>query len=663
MNRAGDWQLGYRADIEGLRAVAILLVVGAHARIPGLDGGFIGVDVFFVLSGYLITGLLLQQMNMCTFDLADFYARRLRRLLPGLLVMLGVSCIFGYLLLAPDQHVGQAQGATGAALWLSNFVFAFGDLDYFGPDASNSLFLHTWSLGVEEQFYLVWPLLLVLAANAQSRDRRRLVLVLCGVFAVSLAFCVAWTRTKPLLAFYMMPTRAWQFALGALTFLAANARYTATGQERWKYALGWSGLAMIIAAAICYNERVPYPGLRALLPSLGAAAVLAAGVRGNDGVARVLALRPMQAIGRVSYAWYLWHWPVLLLGAAVADLSLSNRLELAVLSLAIGAASYHFVEKPIRRRPPRPLGRHAIAIGCALALMISSGALAVQWRKNAQARMDSPELARYEHVRTEKLAIYAMGCDQWYYSAQVNFCHFGAPDAEHTVVAVGDSVGLQWFPAYREMFVRPGWRLLVATKSSCPMVDESLFYARIGREYTECSQWRRTVLREIAALHADVVLVGSTHTTPFSQAQWTEGTARVIKQLAASSTHVYLIRSTPVLPFDGPSCLEPRTALYAALAGHSGCTAPAKDMHSDEIYQWLGDAIARFDNVSRIDMNDVVCPHEQCSAERDGAIVFRDSQHLTSAFVQSIAGKLWDRLIQGGSGTAKSVTAVPQSSP
>jgi len=641
MRDAGSYQLGYRADIEGLRAVAILLVVAAHARLPGLDGGFVGVDVFFVLSGYLITGLLLRQMHTGTFGFADFYARRLRRLLPGLLLMLLVTGVLGYLLTAPDQQGAQAQSAAGAAVWLSNFVFAFGNLDYFGPDAESNLFLHTWSLGVEEQFYLVWPLLLVLVASARSDDTRRLKFILCGVFAISLALCIAWTRTRPLLAFYMMPPRAWQFALGALTFLAAGERNAES--ERGLYAAGWLGLAAIVAAAVSFDHNVPYPGIRALLPSLGAAAVLGAGARRGDGVARLLALRPLQAIGRVSYAWYLWHWPVLLLGAAVVDMTLPHRSLLAAIALACGTASYYLVETPIRR-DARLVARPALFASAAIALMLAGAAMAAYWRTAATQRMASPGMARFQQVRDDKPVIYGLHCDDWYFSAEVRLCTFGPENAAHTAVVMGDSVGLQWFPAYLDIFTRPGWRLLVATKSSCPMADAPLFYERIGREYTECERWRSEVVPFVAKFKPDIVILGSADSAPYSQEQWTEGTARLLQTLAPASGHVYILRSTPVLPFDAPSCLEPRSALYQAISTHRVCQAPAATAHGDDVYRWLGAAAGRFGNASTLDLTDAICTGGICSAERNGMIVFRDSQHLSAAFAKSLAAVLRSRI-------------------
>lgn len=655
-----SYRLGYRGDIEGLRAVAIALVVAAHAGVTWLAGGFVGVDVFFVLSGYLITGLLVQEIRSTgKLGFAAFYARRLRRLLPALLLMMGVTCLLGWLLVAPSQQADQATAAASAALWLSNFHFALSNLDYFSPGAETSLFLHTWSLGVEEQFYLVWPLLLVLAMGAwagaaKARSSSRLKLAMLAVFVLSLLLCLWWTQTAPRLAFYMMPSRAWQFALGALVFLycgapaaAGSATPRAGESQRGRAVLGWLGLAMIIAAALLLNGRMPYPGAWALLPAFGAAGVLVAGARAADtGVARLLSLQPMQAIGRVSYAWYLWHWPVLLLGATVVDMHNPwARLGLVILSLAIAVLSYHWLETPIRRNASL-VARPRMATFAAVALMFAAGMLAIYWHNDAAYRMTQPEQLRYVKVRSDAPIIYRMGCDDWYHSATVEVCAFGPTDASHTAVAIGDSIALQWFPTFAEVFNKPGWRLLVLTKSSCPMVAAPLFYPRIGRQYTECAQWRRDALRRVAAIKPDIVILGSTYTYDLSKREWVGGTAKVLQTISAAIGHVYVLRATPTLPFDGPACLAPRSALYAALTGKSACTGPARTAHSNEVYVWLQQAASGFANASVIDMTDAVCPDGRCRAQQHGMIVYRDSQHMTATFARSLADEFTVRLRQ-----------------
>jgi hypothetical protein len=283
---------------------------------------------------------------------------------------------------------------------------------------------------------------------------------------------------------------------------------------------------------------------------------------------------------------------------------------------------------------------------CALALMVVANVLAIRWHNAAMDRMAQPEQMRYQAVRYEAPIIYGMGCDDWYQSADVHACAFGQENARHTAVAIGDSVALQWFPAFSDLFNKPGWRLLVFTKSSCPMVDEALFYARIGREYTECTKWRREALRQVAVLKPDIVILGSTFTYDFTQNQWIDGTDRVLKTINEAAGHVFIMRSTPVLPFDGPSCLAPRSELYKAISSKSECVAAAHDLRSDNVYEWLNTAASRFKNVSLVDMISAVCPNGQCRAELNGNIVFRDSQHLTVTFVKSLSDELRARMSQ-----------------
>jgi peptidoglycan/LPS O-acetylase OafA/YrhL len=651
---AGKYKLGYRADIEGLRAIAVLLVVAAHAKPVWFSGGFIGVDVFFVLSGYLITGLILQEIeNTGRLRFLNFYARRLRRLLPALLLMLTCTSLVAIFLLAPSEQGPQAMGAATAATWLSNIHFALAKLDYFGPGAANNLFLHTWSLGVEEQFYLIWPALMVWAlvvGGGKGSRIRRLKVAMVAIAAASLVACVALTYMAPQLAFYLMPLRAWQFALGALVWLHFNASHagvlitTPESQvglfSSW---IGWIGLALIVVAGIWFDANMAYPGWRALLPTAGAAIVLAVGVRGcATGVSRMLSWGPLQALGRVSYSWYLWHWPVLLLGAA-STLDGIARTGLVALSLLLAVASYRWVESPIRFQT-RWTVRPGVTILTALASMVMANALCIVWSNATWNWTHSPDQQRYAKAHVDAPVIYAMGCDDWYHSDVVRICSFGPENAAHTAVLMGDSIGAQWFPAVAKIFSKKGWRLLVLTKSSCPMVDEPFFYSRIGRDYAECTVWRKHALQHIAALHPDIVILGSVQNSPFNQSQWIEGTVRVLQAIDKATGHIYLLRGTPHLGFDGPNCLASQRWLPWLHSGRKQCRASVSSERDNDVYRWLKQASGRFDNVVTVDMNTIICPTGECEAERNGMIVFRDSQHLTASFVASLSDEFGRQL-------------------
>jgi peptidoglycan/LPS O-acetylase OafA/YrhL len=651
-----EYRLGYRGDIEGLRAIAILLVVAAHARVSWLAGGFVGVDVFFVLSGYLITGVLLREIDRTgRLRFANFYARRFRRLLPALLVMLVCTCLFAAIALAPGEQGGQATAAATAALWLSNFHFAFAKLDYFSPGAASNLFLHTWSLGVEEQFYLIWPVLMIWALAAWRGNGLylgRLKIAMLAIVIASLVACIVLTPTDPQAAFYLMPLRAWQFAAGALVWLFFDSTQSSDASNKVRpkstaivRCIGWLGLGLIMASGLWFDANMAYPGWRALLPTAGAAAIIVAGVRRADrGVSRMLSWRPLQAVGRVSYSWYLWHWPVLLLGGSfIAADSAIYRAGLVALSLLLAVLSYRWVESPIRHQA-RWIARPGVAVLAALGLMVATNVLCIAWFNTASAWQNSPNQQRYAKARVDAPIIYRMGCDDWYHSDRVRICAFGPDDAKHTAVLMGDSIGAQWFPAVATAFNRPDWRLLVLTKSSCPMVDEPMFYPRIGRDYVECTTWRKHALEQIASLRPDIVILGSVQTSNFTQTQWVEGTTRVLKTISTSSGHIYLLRGTPHLPFDGPSCLSSQSWLPWLHASQSNCRAPAFDQQGNDVYQWLQEASERFDNVTTLDMSNIVCPSNECSAERSGLVVFRDSQHLTATFAESVGHDLGQRL-------------------
>lgn len=639
--------MNYRPDIEGLRAIAVMLVVGAHAGVEVLAGGFIGVDVFFVLSGYLITGLLVQELTtQGSIDLPRFYARRFRRLFPSLLVVVAVTCVFGQQLLAVSEQPAQAMSATSALVWLSNFYFSFSRLDYFSPGTESNLFLHTWSLGVEEQFYLIWPTLLILLGRPARLQTATPVIVVSGLFV-----SIVWTQIEPLAAYYLLPTRAWQFALGALVYLhsANRAADSATGEPpRWA---GWLGLVLIVAAALLFDGKSGYPGYLAAVPTLGAAAVLASGVqRPRSGAGWLLSLAPMQAIGRVSYVWYLWHWPVLLLGATVLDIHLPQvRAGLVLLALGLAFVTHVAIEAPLRDVRRHPLPVRAVLIGTMLAMFVGSG-LALNWFEDSLKATADAQQQPFEQVRFDAPVIYGMGCDDWFHTDVVKLCEFGSGKAGKTVVVFGDSIGLQWFPAFDSVFVPRDWRLLVLTKSSCPMVDEPIFYSRIGRRYEECERWRANALQAIGQLHPDLVILGTTYTYDFSETQWREGTARLLAPIAAAARQVYVLRSTPVLPFDAPSCLSPRGWLYRQLANPDRCAAILRDPRFDDVNRWVRAAAVPFGNVQVIDMSDAVCPSGICRAQLNGRVVFRDNQHLSAGFARSLGETLAQRLIHGAVG-------------
>ena len=382
-----------RNDIEGLRAVAVLLVLLFHADLFGVTGGFVGVDVFFVISGFLITGLLLRERRSSgTISLRDFYARRVRRLLPASALVLVVT-LFGSVLLAPPLLVPQiAHDVTAAALYVSNMSFAAQATDYFAAGSAPSPVLHFWTLGVEEQYYLLWPALILLITRGADRPVRRVALAVVAIFAASLAFAVWLAGISLPWAFFSLPSRAWELALGGM--LAVFEPQLARIRPSWMAGAGWAGLAMIAAAGLLVTGASAFPGVASLPPTIGAALVIVGGtVPHRRSPARLLGSPVPRFIGRVSYSVYLWHWPLLVLPALAvgAPLPAPARLVLALASIPLAAATSRYLEDPLRRG--RLIGtkpRWNLAMAGAIALLVTLTASMVSTSIGAELGSATP---------------------------------------------------------------------------------------------------------------------------------------------------------------------------------------------------------------------------------------------------------------------------------
>ena len=643
--------LNRRADIQSLRALAIAIVVAAHAHVPGMQGGYVGVDVFFVLSGYLISSLvLIEAESTRRFDALAFYARRLKRLLPALLLVLLCVSVTAWLLTSPQDQGEEAAAGQAAAVWLSNFYFAARTIGYFSHGLNGNFFLHTWSLGVEEQFYLVWPWLFLFLFGIWSWQRapfsrKRLAAGLGVVFAVSLGGGWYWSNNDVDVAFYLMPGRAWEFALGALTGLLrsyGNSNHAAW-LARWqgRSVLNSVGLVGILVSTAMYKESLRYPGLWALLPCFSAALILLDAPEKNPKslLSRFVLREPRtQFLGNISYSLYLWHWPILIIGSQLFGKGATLRLGAVALAILLAGLTYVTIEKPIHRlRIRKPL----MILAPSLVAMVITYNLVDVWQGKISNLLHSPEQEHIQIAIFDTPAIYHRDeCDSWYRSAELSACVYGPSNAHHTVVMFGDSILVQWFPAVIDIYLtRPDWRVVVLTKSACSASDVSYYYDRIKSVYNVCNLWRQRAIKYVEDQHPDVVIMGSDHYY-FTKAQWITGTRSVLNRIGRVTHTVVLMSPTPELPFDGLDCLSVQANWPKWLPSPKSCKTALRSITSDSISSILHQAVLPYRNAHVIDLRDSICPKGICRARVGSNIVYRDSKHLTASFVRTLGPAL-----------------------
>ena len=694
---AGPTGFRFRTDVEGLRAIAIAAVVGYHVGLPFFGGGFVGVDVFFVISGFLITGLLAAEATSTGHvSLANFWARRARRLLPAATLVLAVVAAISWWVIPVLDHESTGYDVVASALYVSNMRFAVQATDYLASDANPSPVLHFWSLGVEEQFYLVWPLLVLLVAVIVVRRRRRdgsalrapLVVALAALGIVSFLLSLRLTDRSAPWAFFGMPTRAWEFALGGLIALCSAQIGRAPVVVR--RVAGLFGLAVLLGSIAVLTNDLPYPGTAALWPVLGTAAVIASGT-GGLGAVGVLSAWPVRALGRLSYSWYLWHWPALVLCAAVwGDLGTPVRLAVALLALVPSVLAYRFVERPLHHHPRlkasarsslllgAALSATAAVAGLALAMSTGGGALATtevaatgaadEQTGRGPAALASPGVASPAPSTSSSTKPVSPVAIRWPTGALVpspatarqdvpviygDDCHLKKPEVTHAecafgdtgsstvVVLFGDSHAAQWFTALQTLADQRHWKLLVRTKSGCPAPDVTIFDKGLKRPYDECDTWRAAVLTEMAIIHPSLVVAAGTRTESLvdrstgtkiaaaaAPGEWQAGWRRGLAQLGAAGVQVAVVRDTPWPGRDVPSCV----AKHASDPSACDLSRDALDSPAYDVALAKGTPTAH-----PVDLTAVICAPTRCPATLGKYLVYRDTSHLTATFATALA--------------------------
>lgn len=678
----------FRGDVEGLRAIAVGLVLLYHAGLPFLPGGYAGVDVFFVISGFLITSQLISEVERTgRVSLPRFYARRAKRLLPAAGVVLAVTAALTYLFLPRIRWQEIGGDIASAALYLVNWRLADRSVDYLAEDSEASPVQHFWSLAVEEQYYLVWPLVIVavtlIARAVRIPLRRALFVSLAAIVVASFVWSVLATSHSPAQAYFVTTTRVWELGVGAGVALAA--RRLARMPRLAAAALGWAGLAAIVASGVWFTSATMWPGYAATLPTLGTAAVIAGGFAGQRGGPGLLIdNRPMRWIGGLSYSLYLWHWPLIVVAAEYADgLSVPAGLAVAALSVVPAWLTHRLVENPLRystvvsHSPRLALSMGAnftlagLAAGLVLALTVSlavsshrpgthpsaPGAAVlsgdVRYDPDGQA-VDTVEWMTPAPVQAtdDVPALYADGCQQNLADADVLTCEYGASQvttAAHnapTVAVVGDSKVAQWMPALEVIAERNGWRLMTYTKSNCgfhtavPPFDD-------GR-YTACVEWNQQVLARLKADPPDYVITSQRSAKAFESdgEVTTEAMIRGMRSawsaLTSRGTEIVVIADTPHPGFNVYECVEEHLDHLTA------CAYDRDRYHTDSAAPVQREAVKGQSGVSFVDMFDLICPSEPCAPIIGNVLIYRQGTHLTATYVETLTPHLAEELARAG---------------
>ncbi|MCS5729053.1 acyltransferase [Herbiconiux moechotypicola] len=661
--------------LQGLRAIAVLLVVVYHFWPGRLTGGYIGVDVFFVISGFLITQQLTRQLERTDrIALPSFYAKRARRLLPAAITVLIFASLMTLFVMPLSSLTENVREILASTFYVENWVLALNSVDYLAAANEASLVQHYWSLSLEEQFYLFWPVLLLGASVfavkfLKGRRWAALITVLAVVGVVSFALSVVMTAVDPAAAYFVTYTRVWEFAVGGALALLPRLRPTRAWQSNL---LGYGGIVVVLACGYLFDAATPFPGYMAAIPVLGTAAIIVAHHRERPWDAgRVLSFRPVSFIGDISYSLYLWHWPLIVIAPYIPGwgLSIWNRIALFLFCFVIAWATKRFIEDPARtwrfftvRRPRTTL--FAVIGAMAVSTLVVTGAWAVQQPKyEAEATQlaatlaDPPDCFGAASGPTDGLTaidplcvnpeladviIPSPGfgnadrpdhpeCLSTLNDATVRDCEFGSDDPDAPRIAlIGDSHAYALMDPFIEMAERNGWHLTTYLKGGCPWTTTPL--SARDAFAVSCDDWRASLTADLTAAEPfDAVFTAAltdrnVPNTANDEEVGAVGYAAAWSQVLDAGTPIVTVVDNPGWPDDPNKCLRTEDA--------SSCTVPRDEglAELDPIAIAARSAIDSGQDVTLLDFSDTYCTATECPAVVGGANVYRDTDHLTRTF-------------------------------
>ena len=687
----------FRPDIQGMRALAVVMVVVYHLYPSALPGGFVGVDVFFVISGFLITAHLLREYRATgTVAVVGFWGRRAKRLMPAAALVLTVTWVASLFVLPVTRLADTAAQIRASALYFQNWQLAGDAVDYLKADSAATPVQHFWSLSVEEQFYLGWPLLFLLVALAvrsrrqrtevapglqqarRVRGHRLMLLLAVGVVAASLWYSAYDTAANPDSAYFVTTTRIWELGLGGLLALLpgwVTERLSRLGL------LGWAGLGLVIASAFLLSGNSAFPGLLALLPAGGAAALIVGGSAAGRigwrrlrprrlGPDRVTSLRPLVFIGGISYSLYLWHWPLIVLWTTWQRHGPGPYSGPGIAAVAVVLSWLTKVWVEDRVRSARLLSGHnwrsvSVALAAVVPVVLVASYLATRpgpWDEPLQPGYPgagalastlttvNPEPFVPPVNQISLPEYWQQGCLVAESSPAPKECVYGdTTDPVLTVALVGDSLAGDWFTPLKQIADERHWKLVTELHSVCPLTSTMMIYPDVGGPYTACHDWGTAVMRDLeTSIRPDVVITSdypglATPADPsggaVAQAGIGDGMAAYWEQLEAQGASVVAIKETPDMVINIPDCVANNPGSVGT------CAMPVARALKPDVPTVYATAAAG-GTVPLVDMNSLLCGPASCPPVIGNVLVYQDNHHLTSTYALTTAPYLEERLLQ-----------------
>ena len=653
----------FRGDIEGLRGFALLLVLAFHASVPGFVGGFVGLDVFFVISGYLITGQLLAELKRSgRLSLGAFYARRARRLIPAASVVLIATALAAYFTMPILRTYRLTIDLLSSALYYANWHFIAQGNNYLALTQGESPAQHFWSLSLEEQFYVLWPVLIIACVWAASQWRIKTVavyvVVLGGVTALSFDISMHLATSNPGLAYMGTQSRAWQFGVGGLLALAtASLPEGGVVRKGWTHVVGVAGLAALVTAIVMFNRSTPYPGIHALPSTLGGVALVLAGPYSVTG--RLMSWKPLRLIGRWSYGWYLWHWPLLILvEEKYGPQNWHVQVGLMAIAGVLAWLTYLVVERPIHTsttlmtRMPAAGALAVTAMVASMSVVLGVGSATAKnlGATNANANpaafaqafgeasdRDSGPVFPSPLNATADLPV-PSDCIVDHTSVQKK-CVFGHVGGR-SVVLIGDSHAHQWQPAFQAIADKLGWQLTVIAKAGCPIADIPVRAGDTSRlSDPTCPLWRAQQIAAVVAMRPSLIITTNLRNYIPDDSEIAAAWKTTLDAFRQSGARIAYLRDTPKAPFDVPECVAD------SLDDWSRCAFPAPTVPEPVV---LGIEAGRIKDVRLLDLNGYLCDGNTCPAVRNGTLMYRDDAHLTATAVKLLEPAVLLALKQAG---------------